>query len=138
MCNWNFAIFEDRIMAASDIESSPRLHLIAGGFTVAAALGFGLVERAASAGVTNLSAETGQLSAAAQRANATLVPGVNQQFVKTSGAVINTLVGGEGPPLLFLHGHPATHVEWHRVASQVAEKFTVVMTDVRLRLLQQT
>jgi haloacetate dehalogenase len=121
-----------------DLESPRRRHLIAGGFAVAAALRLSFAETAASATATDLSAETGQLSAAAQRANATLVPGVNQQFVKTSGAVINTLVGGEGPPLLFLHGHPATHVEWHRVASQVAEKFTVVMTDVRLRLLQQT
>src|ERR1700758_3813792 len=102
-------------MVASDIESSRRRHLIAGGFAAAAALGFGFVEKAASATLTQLSAETGQLSVAAQRANAALFPGFKQRFVQTSGAVINTLVGGEGPPLLLLHGHPATHVEWHRV-----------------------
>jgi haloacetate dehalogenase len=101
-------------MTASDIESPRRRHLIAGGFTAAAALGLGFVEKAASATVTNLSAETGQLSVAAQQANATLFPGFKQQFIKTSGAVINTLVSGEGPPLMLIHGHPATHdrVAW--------------------------
>jgi haloacetate dehalogenase len=118
-------------MTASDVESPRRRQLIAGGFAVAAALGLSFAETTASATAANLSAETGQLSAAAQQANATLFPGFQQQFIKTSGAVINTLVGGEGPPLLLLHGHPATHVEWHRVAGQLAKKFTVVMTDLR-------
>ena len=118
-------------MTASDVESPGRRHLIAGGFAVAAALGLSFAETAASATATNLSAETGQLSAAAQQANTAFFPGFKQQFITTSGAVINTLVGGEGPPLLLLHGHPATHVEWHRVAAQLAKKFTVVMTDLR-------
>lgn len=25
-------------------------------------------------------------------------------------------IGGEGPPLLLLHGHPQTHAVWHAVA----------------------
>lgn len=118
-------------MTVSDMESPRRRHLIAGGFAAAAALGLGLAEKAVGATATNLSSATGQLSVAAQQANATLFPGFKQQFIKTSGAVINSLVGGEGPPLLLLHGHPATHVEWHRVAPQLAKKFTVVMTDLR-------
>jgi haloacetate dehalogenase len=118
-------------MTASEMESSRRRHLIAGGFAAAAALALGFAEKAVSATATSLSSETGQLSVAAQQANATLFPGFKQQFIKTSGAVINSLVGGEGEPLLLLHGHPATHVEWHRVASQLAKRFTVVMTDLR-------
>lgn len=47
-----------------------------------------------------------------------------------SGA-LRTLRGGLGAPLLLLHGHPQTHVMWHRVASQLARKFTVVMMDLR-------
>lgn len=35
------------------------------------------------------------------------------------------------PPLLLLHGHPQTHAMWHRVAPQLAEKFDVVMLDLR-------
>jgi haloacetate dehalogenase len=118
-------------MTASDVESPRRRHLIASGFAVAAALGLSFAGTAASTTPANLSAATGQLSAAAQQANAAFFPGFKQQFIKTSGAVINTLVGGEGPPLLLLHGHPATHVEWHRVAAPLAKKFTVVMTDLR-------
>lgn len=39
--------------------------------------------------------------------------------------------GGSGPPLLLLHGYPQTHVMWHRVADQLAERFTVVAPDLR-------
>jgi len=39
--------------------------------------------------------------------------------------------GGSGPPLLLLHGYPQTHVIWHKIAPQLAERFTVVMTDLR-------
>ncbi len=56
---------------------------------------------------------------------------VSGQTVETAGATINTLVGGEGPPLLLIHGHPETHVTWHKVASQLARQFTVVLTDMR-------
>jgi haloacetate dehalogenase len=39
--------------------------------------------------------------------------------------------GGQGPALLLLHGHPQTHVMWHRVAPRLAEHFSVVMMDLR-------
>ncbi len=39
--------------------------------------------------------------------------------------------GGAGPPVLLLHGYPQTHAMWHRVASLLAESFTVVATDLR-------
>ena len=40
-------------------------------------------------------------------------------------------VGGSGPPLLLLHGHPQTHVIWHKIAGRLAEDYTVVATDLR-------
>src|SRR5262249_54148714 len=49
----------------------------------------------------------------------------------TSGASIHTVIGGSGPPLLLIHGYPQTHVEWHKIAPQLAQRFTVVMTDLR-------
>lgn len=60
-----------------------------------------------------------------------LFPGFRIQKTKTSGATIHTLVGGSGPPLLLIHGYPQTHVEWHKIAGRLAERFTVVMTDLR-------
>jgi haloacetate dehalogenase len=39
--------------------------------------------------------------------------------------------GGSGPAVLLLHGHPRTHVTWHRVAPLLAQDFTVVCPDLR-------
>ncbi|BBI63789.1 hypothetical protein HSBAA_50950 [Vreelandella sulfidaeris] len=40
-------------------------------------------------------------------------------------------MGGSGPALLLLHGHPQTHVIWHKVANALAQHFTVVAADLR-------
>jgi len=39
--------------------------------------------------------------------------------------------GGDGPPLLLLHGHPQTHAMWHAVAPRLANELTVVAADLR-------
>jgi haloacetate dehalogenase len=39
--------------------------------------------------------------------------------------------GGEGPPLVLLHGHPRTHATWHEVAALLAPHHTVVCPDLR-------
>lgn len=44
---------------------------------------------------------------------------------------VRVRIGGEGPPLLLLHGNPQTHVMWHRVAPVLAGSFTVVAPDLR-------
>ena len=40
-------------------------------------------------------------------------------------------MAGSGPPLLLLHGHPQTHVIWHKVAPALAQNFTVIASDLR-------
>ena len=41
-------------------------------------------------------------------------------------------VGGQGPVVVLLHGHPRTHTTWHRVAPKLVEAgFTVVCPDLR-------
>ena len=60
-----------------------------------------------------------------------LFPGFTQRRIKTSGATINLRVGGEGPPLLLLHGYPQTHAMWHKVAPRLARGYTVVCPDLR-------
>jgi haloacetate dehalogenase len=52
-------------------------------------------------------------------------------MVETSGAAIWTARAGDGPPLLLLHGHPQTHVCWHKIATRLAERFTVILADLR-------
>ena len=57
--------------------------------------------------------------------------GFSQARIETSGTTINLVYGGEGPPVLLLHGYPQTHVMWHKVAPRLAEHFAVVVTDLR-------
>ncbi len=40
-------------------------------------------------------------------------------------------IGGEGPPLLLLHGNPQTHAMWHAVAPVLARTHTVICPDLR-------
>lgn len=60
-----------------------------------------------------------------------LFPGFETRTIRTSGATIHTRHAGSGPPVLLLHGYPQTHAEWHTIALQLAERFTVVVTDLR-------
>ncbi len=59
-----------------------------------------------------------------------LFPGFRSEFVQTSGAAIRVLIKGDGPPLLLLHGHPETHVAWHKIADNLACDYTVVLPDL--------
>ena len=47
------------------------------------------------------------------------------------GVTIDALVGGSGPPLLLLHGYPQTRMAWKAVAPVLAERFTLVIPDLR-------
>jgi haloacetate dehalogenase len=58
-------------------------------------------------------------------------PGFEQRRIATSGAEINLVTGGSGPPLLLLHGYPQTHVMWRNIAPRLAEAFTLVIPDLR-------
>lgn len=54
-----------------------------------------------------------------------------QERLQANGVSINLRHGGSGPPLLLLHGFPQTHLIWHKVAEQLATRFTLVMPDLR-------
>jgi haloacetate dehalogenase len=45
--------------------------------------------------------------------------------------VLRVRYGGQGSPVVLLHGHPRTHATWHRVAPRMAERHTVVCPDLR-------
>ena len=57
--------------------------------------------------------------------------GFTHTRIKANGVSINLVHGGSGPPLLLLHGYPQTHVEWHKVAPRLAERYSVVAPDLR-------
>src|ERR1700733_10696040 len=50
--------------------------------------------------------------------------------LETERGTIHARVGGSGPPLLLLHGYPETHLMWHGAAPALAERFTVIATDL--------
>ena len=58
-------------------------------------------------------------------------PGFSAEMVRTTGTTIHVLREGAGRPLLLLHGYPETHVTWHKVAPELAERFSVVVPDLR-------
>ncbi len=49
------------------------------------------------------------------------------------GVTIRARTGGTPgmPPLLLLHGYPQTHVMWHLVAPLLADRFEIVVADLR-------
>lgn len=59
-----------------------------------------------------------------------LFPGFRAETIDCGGIAIHCRVGGEGPPLLLLHGYPQSHATWHRVAPALAGGMTCVVADL--------
>lgn len=58
--------------------------------------------------------------------------GFELDYVDVGEARLRVRHGGQGPPVLLVHGHPRTHTTWHRVApALVAAGFRVVCPDLR-------
>jgi haloacetate dehalogenase len=59
--------------------------------------------------------------------------GFDEQRVDVGGGVVlRVRVGGTGPPVVLLHGHPRTHTTWHRVAPLLVDAgHAVVCPDLR-------
>ncbi len=62
-----------------------------------------------------------------------LFTGLSVHRIGAKGITIHARVSDDRskPPLLLLHGHPQTHVLWHKVAPQLAQHFTLVAADLR-------
>ena len=96
-----------------------------------------LLKKAATLGVASMASASVALTrevralSQADQPGTDFFPGFKHLTTKTSGATINFVTAGSGPPLLLLHGYPQTHIEWRDVAPQLAKKFTVVAADLR-------
>ena len=68
---------------------------------------------------------------AQEAGGAKFFPGFKPFKVKTTGAEINGVIGGSGPPILLLHGAPQSHITWRLVAPKLAATRTVIVPDLR-------
>src|SRR5438270_3260620 len=57
--------------------------------------------------------------------------GFRNERIKTSGAEINAVIGGSGPPVLMFHGAPQSLITWRLIAPDLAKDYTLVMCDLR-------
>jgi haloacetate dehalogenase len=61
---------------------------------------------------------------------ATLFEGFPVLDCTTSRVRFAGVRGGEGPPVLLLHGYPQTHATWHAVAPALAARYSVIIPDL--------
>ena len=59
------------------------------------------------------------------------IPGFSDPSAQVNGQTIAFSRGGEGPPLLLLHGFPQMRAMWHAIAPALADRFTVIAADLR-------
>jgi haloacetate dehalogenase len=60
-----------------------------------------------------------------------IFPDFSLEHVAVSAGKLRLRRGGSGPPLLLLHGNPQTHAMWHRVAPELARRYSIVCPDLR-------
>jgi haloacetate dehalogenase len=61
---------------------------------------------------------------------ADLYSGYAARWIDTTIGKIFARVGGSGPPLLLLHGHPQSNVMWHHHAlSRISLLFSIFLRD---------
>lgn len=54
-----------------------------------------------------------------------------RQVLVDEDVQLHAWIGGQGPALLLVHGHPQTGVIWHRLVATLARDFTLVVPDLR-------
>jgi len=60
-----------------------------------------------------------------------MLDGFSERRIATGEAELYAQIGGSGPPLVCLHGYPQSHLTWRKVAPILAERYTVVLPDLR-------
>ncbi|MEM6308090.1 MAG: alpha/beta fold hydrolase, partial [Pseudomonadota bacterium] len=60
-----------------------------------------------------------------------MIPGFLQTHVVTNGVSLSVHRGGVGHPLILLHGYPQNHMAWLHVAPVLAQRYDVIVPDLR-------
>ena len=58
-------------------------------------------------------------------------PDFTSHIIETSIGPFTVTSGGQGVPVLFLHGYPQTHAIFRKIAPMLAPHMTMIMTDLR-------
>jgi haloacetate dehalogenase len=59
-----------------------------------------------------------------------MIQGFERREIDTPRGTICAEIGGDGPPLLALHGYPQTLLMWRDAGPRLAERFTVIAADL--------
>jgi len=59
------------------------------------------------------------------------IPGFSDHIARLNGIDLAFCAGGDGPPLLLLHGFPQTRAMWARIAPALAARHRVICPDLR-------
>ena len=62
--------------------------------------------------------------------------GFHHRMVRTGDVNIHAVIGGDGPPLVLLHGFPQTWWEWHKIMPSLAARRTVIAIDYAGRAIR--
>ena len=62
---------------------------------------------------------------------AQLEPLFTHQTAQVNGGRLHYVIGGQGSPVVLLHGWPQTWYEWRKIMPALAEKYTVIAPDSR-------
>jgi pimeloyl-ACP methyl ester carboxylesterase len=58
------------------------------------------------------------------------ISGFEHARANVDGAQLHYLTGGEGEPVVLLHGWPQHSLQWHTVAPRLAENYRVILPDL--------
>jgi pimeloyl-ACP methyl ester carboxylesterase/nicotinamidase-related amidase len=64
-------------------------------------------------------------------AASTVPSGFAERFAEVNGVRLRYLIGGEGSPVVLLHGYAETSHMWHPIMPPLAERHTVIVPDLR-------
>jgi len=65
------------------------------------------------------------------RRSATRSAGLTECFAKVNGVRLRYLMGGQGSPVILLHGYAETGHMWRPIMPILAQRHTVIVPDLR-------